>query len=117
MTSGKIKTAALVATLLLFAGCGTAGQISGRFVGRDGVGIPNATVVCWQRGKVMELPARVAETKTDQNGRFEILANSTVHSTSARTSDTLDKIRHGTVTLRSSSHEVLIKEEPNPDRH
>lgn len=104
----------ILSLALVLTGCGSTGAINGRFVGRDGLGIPNAEVVCWKRQGFMQLPLRVAETKTDQEGRFSVFVDKRVDSIQARTSDTLDKIRTGTVTLRGlSSQEVIIKEEPN----
>lgn len=109
------KMRVFILSLALFlTGCGSTDAINGRFVGRDGLGIPNAEVVCWKRQGFMQLPLRVAETKTDQEGRFSVVVDERVDSIQARTSDTLDKIRTGTVTLRGlSSQEVIIKEEPN----
>jgi predicted small secreted protein len=112
VTIGKLKVLFLLSALLL-AGCGTTGEIKGRFIGSDGAGIPGADVVCWKRGRFMELPLRVAETKTDQEGRFSVIVSKRVHSIQARTPDTFDKMRHGTVTLWGApSQEVIIREEP-----
>lgn len=111
-----MKSLFVILTLLL-AGCGSTGPIKGRFVDSAGAGIPNADVVCWKRQGFMKLPLRVAETKTDQEGRFEVIAGDTVHSITARTPDTFEKMRHGSVSLHGrSAKEIVIKEEPISER-
>ena len=73
-----MKASVILSSLTFaLAGCGTSGVISGRYVDAKGEAIANANVTFWKTSILMHfvpiLPGRVAETKTDANGRFEVL--------------------------------------------
>ena len=109
-----MKSVAVLAALTwALAGCGTSGSVSGRYLDAKGQGIPNARVTFWDYPFSLRmapiLPKRVAEAKTDANGRFQVLLKETAKGLSIEGGG-----GRGAVHLGWFSRHVVVEMRPYP---